>query len=133
VVAASGDDVAVDADVTYGLRDADVDARVEGDSLVVDASCPIVVFGTCDVDFTIAVPPGVAVRARASGGGITVDGVDGPVDVSSSGGGVRLIDTGGAVVARASGGGVRGVDLRSDVVDAESSGGGVRLSFTTAP
>lgn len=133
VVAGSGDEVVVNANVTYGLRDAHVDAHVEGDRLIVRASCPIVIFGTCDVDYTVEVPADVAVRVRASGGGITIDGVEGAVDASSSGGGVRLVDTGGPIVARSSGGGVRGEDLRSESVDASSSGGGVRLSFTTTP
>lgn len=133
VVAGAGDEIVVDADITYGLRDADVDAHVEGDRLLVRASCPIVVFGTCNVRYTVRVPADVAVRVRASGGGITVDGVEGAVDASSSGGGVRLVDTGGPIVARSSGGGVRGEDLRSDRVDASSSGGGVRLSFASPP
>src|SRR5690606_19187834 len=61
VVAGAGGEIVVDADVTYGLRDADVEANVEGDRLLVHASCPTVVFGVCDVDVTVRVPSDVAV------------------------------------------------------------------------
>jgi hypothetical protein len=133
IIGTDGDDIVLDASVTYGLRDAHNDAHLEGDTLVVRSSCPFFPNQWCRVNYTIRVPSSVAVVARGAGGGVHVEDVDGPIDVSSSGGGVRLERVRGQARVRSSGGGVRGVDLRADVVDAGSSGGGVRLAFVTPP
>jgi hypothetical protein len=133
IVGSDRDDIVVDARITYGLQKPDDDTRIEGDTLVVDSSCPALSNTWCNLDYTIYVPRQVAVQARASGGGLRIEGVDGPVDASSSGGGLRVADTGGNLRLDSSGGGVRGERLRSPVVDADSSGGGVRLSFVEAP
>jgi hypothetical protein len=133
IVGTDGDEIVVDAEVTYGVRDPRNDSHVDGDTLVVRSSCPFFPNQPCSVDYTIRVPTSVAVIARGAGGGIHVEDVDGPLDVSASGGGVRLERVSGPLRVRSSGGGVRGTDLRSDVVDVGSSGGGVRLAFLVAP
>jgi hypothetical protein len=133
IVGADRDDIVVDAKITYGLQKPGNEVRVEGDTLVVDSSCSAWSNTWCDVDYTVQVPRDVTVVARASGGGLRIEGLDGPVDASSSGGGVRVTDTGGDLRLSSSGGGVRGEGLRSPVVDADSSGGGVRLTFVEAP
>jgi hypothetical protein len=133
VIGSDRDDIVVDAKVTYGLQKPGNETRIEGDTLVVDSSCSAWSNTWCNVDYTIYVPRGVSVLARASGGGLRIEGIDGPVDASSSGGGLRLSDTGGNLRLASSGGGVRGERLRSRVVDADSSGGGVRLTFDEPP
>jgi hypothetical protein len=133
IVGTDGDEIVVDADLTYGLWKPSNETRIEGDTLVVRSSCSAFANTWCGVDYTISVPRGVSVLARGSGGGLTIEGVDGSIDASSSGGGVRVVDAGGTLHLRSSGGGVRGERLRAQIVDAGSSGGGVRLSFVEPP
>ncbi len=145
-----GDTVVVERRVVRSLRSPEVSMRIDGSSLVLRGRCPAV-SSFCSVDWTVSVPRGVTVRARASAGGVRVTSIDGPVDADSSGGsiraeattgrltlvssggGVELVGTVGAVRASSSGGGVRGDDVRSADVDATSSGGGVTLRFAAAP
>jgi hypothetical protein len=133
IVGSDTDRIVVDADITYGLQRPDNDTTIVGDTLVVRSECSAFSNTWCDVDYTIAVPAGVSVRARASGGGLRIEGVDGAIDADSSGGGIRVVGSRGTLRLDSSGGGVRGEDLRSAVVDADSSGGGVHLSFAEPP
>lgn len=132
IVATDDDEVVVEASITYGLQKPDNEATIEGDQLVVRSSCPG--FSQwCNVGYTIYVPADVAVVVRGSGGGVTVEGITGPIDASSSGGGVRVVDVRGPLRLRSSGGGITGERVRSGTVDANSSGGGVRLTFAEPP
>jgi hypothetical protein len=124
--------VVVDGEIVQGFQKASHDERIEGDTLVLDADCPIVV-SYCNIDYEVQVPRDVDLRVRAGGGPATITGVDGRLDIESSGGGVRIENASGELVLRSSGGGVRGIGLTSQQVDASSSGGGVRLEFVTAP
>ncbi|OAA27749.1 hypothetical protein UG55_100777 [Frankia sp. EI5c] len=133
IVATEADEILVEAKITYGLRKPTDQSWVDGEKLVVRASCSAFLGQWCGVDYTIHVPADVEVLARGSGGGVRVEGIDGAVDVSSSGGGVRVDNVGGQLRLRASGGGISGSRLRSEVVDASSSGGGVRLTFAAPP
>ena len=125
--------VTLDAKVSEGLRAGSHSERVEGDRLVVRATCGNVLATWCGVDYTIRVPAETDVVADASGSGIDVSGVTGDVDLSSSGGGVHVVGAGGTLTLHSSGGGVTAEQLTSDTVDASSSGGGVRLRFTEPP
>jgi Toastrack DUF4097 len=105
----------IDANVSQGLRRGHHDEQLEGDRLVVRASCPGFLSQWCGVDYTIRVPRGVAVVATSSDSSIVVTGIDGDVQLHSSDGGV----TAG--------------DLRSPSVSASSGDGHVQLTFATAP
>ncbi|WP_131831093.1 hypothetical protein [Frankia sp. CcI49] len=133
IVATDADEIVVEAKVTYGLRKPTNESWVDGEKLVVQASCHPFLSQWCGVDYTIRVPADVAVHVRGSGGGVRVEGIDSAIDVSSSGGGVRVDDVGGPLRLRSSGGGITGQRLRSEMVDVSSSGGGVRLTFASAP
>ena len=129
----SGNEVVVDVDIRRGLREPKHSQTVTGGRLVLDASCPTMFTNTCDLDYAVRLPAGVAIVIRSSGGGARLTDVAGSIDASSSGGGIQLFRTTGPLRLRSSGGGIRGEDLRSDSVDASSSGGGVRLAFAAAP
>ena len=132
IVATDDDEVVVEASITYGLQKPDNEATIEGDQLVVRSSCPG--FSQwCNVGYTIYVPADVAVVVRGSGGGVTVEGITGPIDASSSGGGVRVVDVRGPLRLRSSGGGITGERVRSGTVDANSSGGGVTVVVPETP
>jgi hypothetical protein len=125
--------VTIDASLSRGLGKPSHHEDVEGDRLVVRASCPVFIANFCDVDYHIAVPDGADVVVRSSGGSITLSSLHGSIDASSSGGGVHVAGTSGPLELRSSDGTVSGTDLRSDHVDASSSGGGVQLTFTEPP
>lgn len=132
IVATEGDEVIVEAKITHGLQKPSNDAHVDGDQLVVRSSCPTFE-QWCNVSYTIHVPADVDVTVRGSGGGVTVEGIEGALDASSSGGGLRVVDVSGPLRLRASGGGITADRVRSEVLDANSSGGGVRVTFTEPP
>jgi hypothetical protein len=126
-------DITIDASISRGLGRPTHHETVDGDRLVVRAHCPVVISSFCNVNYRLTVPAGTNVVVRASGGGITLASLEGPVDASSSGGGVHVQNMGGSLRLRSSGGGVSATALRSDRVDASSSGGGVQLAFADPP
>jgi len=105
----------VDADISEGLRSGDHRERVEGDRLVVRATCPAFGSQWCGATYTIRVPRGVAVHATSSDSSITVAGIDGDLQLHSSDGGITASD------------------VRSPTVAASSGDGHVALTFAAAP
>ncbi|HLH03188.1 MAG TPA: DUF4097 family beta strand repeat-containing protein [Bryobacteraceae bacterium] len=99
--------------------------------------------------FEIETPEQSEVHARADSGGVTVEGVRGPVDAKTDSGGVHvdnvkgevhaaadsggihLSNIGGAVYARVDSGGVEASDIAGSI-DAQTDSGSVRLSQTRA-
>lgn len=123
--------VAMTRDVERGLVHTSVSERVEGDTLVVRASCPFL-SAHCEAHFRLDVPPGVSVIARADGH-VRVRGVHGDVDARTSQGRISLDDVWGRVRAHASEGSVDASALHSAAVDASASQGGVTLRFAVDP
>ncbi|GAA4609312.1 DUF4097 family beta strand repeat-containing protein [Actinoallomurus liliacearum] len=104
----------------------------------------------CTIDYELAVPASVAVRAHSDSGGIDVRGGatadassdSGSVTVRSVKGAVRAHSNSGAVVVKDVGGpldlmtdsaSIRAVRLGSPTVRAKSDSGSIRLEFATAP
>jgi Toastrack DUF4097 len=134
IVGTDASTVTVDATVSEGLRAGSHSEHVDGDRLVIRASCPIMFATWCGVDYTIRVPSTTTVVAQSSGGGVDVSGVTGDITVSSSGGGVHVTGGGGhTLILDSSGGGVSGEGLTADTVTASSSGGGIHLHFAEPP
>ena len=132
IVGSDRQDIAIDGHVVRGLQAPKHSERVTGNTLEIDATCHSL-SNFCSVDYDIQVPRDVAVRIRASGGGVRVTNVAGEQDIGSSGGGVRVEGADGALRLRSSGGGITAIGLRAAVADVSSSGGGVRLEFVDAP
>jgi len=107
--------IVVDADVSVGLRSGHHSEQVQGDRLVLRATCPGFLSTWCGVDYTIRVPRHVAVVARSSDSSVTVTGIDGDLQLHSSDGSVTA------------------TDVQSPTVDASSSDGRVQLTFAAAP
>ena len=82
----------IDANVSQGLRRGHHDEQLQGDRLVVRATCPGFLSQWCGVDYTIRVPRDVAVVATSSDSSIVVTGIDGDVELHSSDGGVTAGD-----------------------------------------
>lgn len=108
-------------------------ARVEGDRLVLSASCPFLGGPFCSADYEVHVPPGIAVAARSDNGDASVTDVDGDATVSSSNGDVAGSRLGGVVRLGTDNGNVEGLDLRGRSVKGTSSNGDVELNFDLPP
>jgi hypothetical protein len=125
--------VTIDATISTGLSSPTHAETINGDRLVVSASCPAVLNTWCGVSYTLRIPKALPVTVHSSGGGIIVTGVDGDLDLSSSGGGIAVDGGRGHERLDSSGGGVNAKATSAAVVNASSSGGGVHLSFAAAP
>ena len=95
----TGSDVAVDASIRRGLREPTHRETVAGALLVLDANCPAMFTNTCNLDYTVRAPAGVAIVIRSDGGGVRLLDVAGSVDASSSGGGIRVSRTSGTLAS----------------------------------
>jgi hypothetical protein len=126
------DTITVTTHVSTGLRKTGHSQRVEGDRLLLDATCPSFLSSFCEVIYTVETPPGVDVLVRSELG-VTVEGIDGDVDVTSDQGGVELSRIGGTLRADSDQGTVRGSGLRSPDVEATTDQGGVALRFDAEP
>jgi hypothetical protein len=125
--------VTIDASISEGLFSSSHHETVQGDRLVVRSNCTNVVNTFCRVNYTIRMPERLPLKVHSTGGAITVNNVNGDLDLSSSGGGVHVTGGHGQMRVRSSGGAVNAIELASPIVDADSSGGGVRLSFAQPP
>jgi hypothetical protein len=124
--------VTVTTHVSEGLRSTGHHQRIEGDRLVLGATCPIFLESFCEVTYTVDTPPDVDVVVHGDLG-VSVDGIDGDVDVAADHGPVDLSRLGGAVRVDADHGSVRGSGLRSEDVDATTDQGTVLLRFDEPP
>jgi hypothetical protein len=126
--------VTVDASVSEGLRSGSHSEQVEGDRLVIRATCPTMLSTWCGVDYTIRVPAATAVVSHSSDEDVDVTGVTGDLELSSSDGNVRVSGGGGhTLTLHSSDGNITGAGLTAAVVTASSSDGNVRLSFAQPP
>jgi hypothetical protein len=126
------DEITVTAHISEGLRSTGHTERIEGDRLVLEATCPLFFTSFCTVDYTVEVPSDVDVLVR-SDRGATIEGIDGEVDVESDQGGIDLARLRGPVRADADQGSVRASGLRSTDVVASSDQGEVFLRFLDVP
>jgi hypothetical protein len=133
VIGTTGGPVTIDTRISNGLFSPTRHQSVEGDRLVLSSGCPTFNGFFCGVDYTIHVPEDVAVRVRSRGGTITVDNVNGDLDLSSSGGRVHVTGGRGSQRLNSSGGGVSAIGISAATVNASSSGGGVHLAFQQPP
>src|SRR5690606_35579019 len=81
--------VSLEAEISHGLRRTGHRAEVEGDTLVVRSTCPIL-SQWCEVDYWLEVPADLAVRAGIDIGHLVVRDIEGPVEVDSDNGSVEL-------------------------------------------
>ena len=89
--------------------------------------------GRSSVDYSIAAPTGIEVRAVTGAGAIEIDGVNGMVDLGTGAGEIRLRALGGPVRLDTGAGRIKGVGLAGPEVEASTSSGTIDLSFTAMP
>jgi len=125
-------DIRIDRKVRKGLRDVEARERVEGDTLVLESNCPILLGTLCRVDYALRVPTGTDVVGSTAGGHMRMVRL-GRIDVSSGGGGIDLERVTGSVDVRTGGGSIDGRGLRSSRVHARSGGGSIDVRFAIPP
>jgi hypothetical protein len=124
--------VVVHAVIHRGLIDTHTSFHVDGDHLVVRASCAPVLGQNCQAHYRVEVPPATRVVAHAKDR-VDVTGTTSTVEALAGEGTVTLTDVTGTVVAHASQGSVHATGLRSTDVQASASQGSVDLSFAIDP
>ncbi len=133
-IAAGVEEVVVDISATRGLFGATVDLQQDNGTLRLVQDCPFFVFGWgCRASFGVTLPSGTDVSGATSNGSITLDGLDGQIDVASSNGAITLTDVSSAVTVRTSNGSITGTGLASDVFDGGTSNGRVEVTFAEPP
>jgi hypothetical protein len=132
IVGTEGDEVTVRARVSHGMRSTGESARVDGDRLVLESTCPLFGSNFCAVTYDVEVPNDVDVVIRADAR-IGVSDVTGDVDARTDNGRVEAARIGGDVVLSSDNGRVIGTDLRSGSAEAYSEEGRVQLGFLAAP
>jgi hypothetical protein len=126
-------DVSGERSIERGLQAPNLEERVDGDTLRVDAGCAPTATAWCDVSYTLDVPTGTRVDVTSARGSLTVVSVTGEVRAHSTTGSIDLADSSGPAVLETSVGSVRGSRLRSTDVAATTTVGTVRLQFTEPP
>ena len=87
----------------------------------------------CVTELDIQVPAGVAVRAGAGDGSLSVTGIAGPVHAEVTSGQISLLGLHGAAWATASSGAISAASLTSPQVHAAVSSGSLALQFVLPP
>jgi hypothetical protein len=133
VTAADVDEITVEARVSRGLRPTGHDERLEGDRLVLSATCPLWLSEFCSVHYDVTVPPEVEVRAHVGDGRLQVIGTSGPVEASTGNGSVTLVDVEGDADLHSGNGSIDADGMVADVVTADTENGSIDLGFVAAP
>lgn len=96
----AGEEPRVTATTEWGLRRPDVSVDVTGGAASLEADCPSGVVAPCSTDWTVVVPEGADVEIEEGIGRVTVEGIDGDVDVEAGVGDVRITEsTAGRITA----------------------------------
>ena len=135
VVVAAGDtdDVVVEKRYTTGPFGGTTSTVQTDDTLVLSQRCPIIFGFGCRSDHHITVPAGTTVTGSTSNGAITIEGLEGVVDVTTSNGAIELNGVSSTVSARTSNGAITGTDLLSSDLQVTTSNGRVTLRFAGSP
>ncbi len=107
--------------------------ELRGGELRLRGSCNFVTLGTCEENYRVAVPRGVAVSVRTSGGEAVARGLRGDLEMRSSAGSVRAVDVRGTrIELRAHAGAVDAERVRARTLTLDSRAGGINLVRSVA-
>ena len=135
LVRADGRRVIVAIDSRHGFLSAhEREDELRGGELRLRGSCDFLTLGTCEEDYRIEVPRGVAVSVRTSAGETIARGLrDGDIELRSSAGPVRALDVrGSSVELRSNAGPVTAIGVRARRLTLESHAGGIDVSRSIA-
>lgn len=133
ITAADVDEITVEAHVSDGLRPTGHEERVDGNRLVLRATCPIWLSSFCSVDYDVTVPEAMDVRATLGDGRLLLVGTTGSVEASSDNGGIALVDVEGDVELHSSNGSLEADGLAADTLTAETDNGSIDVGFAAPP
>jgi hypothetical protein len=134
LVAARGRRVTVTIDSRHGFLSAhDRSAALRSGVLQLRGSCDFLTLGTCEEDYRIEVPRGVAVSVRTSAGEATARGLRGDLQLHSSAGPVDVRDVRGDTIELSSSAGPVDIrDVRGETIELSSSAGPVSATGAVA-
>lgn len=135
LVRAEGRRTIVAIDSRHGFLSAhEREDTLRGGELRLRGSCDFLTVGTCEEDYRIEVPRGVAVRVKTSAGETVARGLrGGSLELRSSAGPVRAIDVrGDAVELRSSAGRVSATGVRARTLTLDSRAGGIDIAGSVA-
>ncbi|HEX9864117.1 MAG TPA: DUF4097 family beta strand repeat-containing protein [Acidimicrobiia bacterium] len=133
VTAGDTDEVHVEKRYTTGLFGGSTSAEQRDDILTLSQRCPFIFGFGCRSEHHISVPVGTTVTGSTTNGSITIEGLEGVVDVTTSNGAIELDGVASTVSARTSNGAITGTGLLSTDLEVSTSNGRVRLDFTRPP
>ena len=87
----------------------------------------------CSVDYQVRVPPGTQVTGSTTAGDVTLEGLDGEVDVATSAGDLEALDVSGPLRLRSSAGDVTVLDTASPRIAVRTSAGDVEVAAVEPP
>lgn len=135
LVPATGRRVRVTIDSRQGfLSGHEREDRLRGGELRLRGSCNFLTIGTCEEDYRVEVPRGVAIKVHTSAGETTARGLrGGNVELRSSAGPVTGTDLQAQTVTlRSNAGPVKAVGVQAEHLVLRSSAGGVRVERSVA-
>jgi hypothetical protein len=135
LVRAEGRRTIVAIDSRHGFLSAhEREDTLRGGELRLRGSCDFLTVGTCEEDYRIEVPRGVAVKVKTSAGETVARGLrGGSLELRSSAGPVRAIDVRAAAVElRSSAGPVSATGVRARTLTLDSRAGGIDVSGSVA-
>lgn len=134
LVPARGRRVEVSIDSRHGfLGGHDREDELRDGRLRLRGSCNFLTFGTCEEDYRVAVPRGVAVSVHTSAGESVARGLRGNLELRSNAGSVRAIDVRGTTIElRSHAGTVDAERVRAGGLTLDSRAGGVNVVRSVA-
>jgi hypothetical protein len=135
LVRAKGRRVIVAIDSRHGFLSAhERSDTLRAGALRLRGSCDFLTLGTCEENYRIEVPRGVAVAVKTSAGETIARGLrGGDLDLRSSAGPVRAIDVRADVVRlRSSAGGISASGVRARRLELDSRAGGIDVTSSVA-
>jgi DUF4097 and DUF4098 domain-containing protein YvlB len=133
VTAGDADEVVVEIRYTTGLFGASTSAEQRDNTLTLSERCRFILGFGCRSEHHISVPVGTTVSGSTTNGSITIEGLEGEVDVTTSNGVIELEGVASNVSARTSNGAITGTGLLSTDLEVSTSNGRVTLHFTRSP
>jgi hypothetical protein len=127
LVPARGREVEVAIDSRHGfLSGYEREDELRGGQLRLRGSCNFLTFGTCEENYRVKVPRGVAISVRTSGGEALARGLRGNLELRSNAGSVRAVDVRGTTIELRSHAGAVNVErVRATDLTLDSRAGGV--------
>lgn len=125
--------VTIRSHATWAYRKPHVAVDVDGRRLELRSGCAPWWQFRCDVDFTVWVPPGMAVDASSGSGDVTVRNLAADLRLNTGSGDISLDGGRGSLLARTGSGEITGTRLDADSADVHTGSGDASLDFARAP